>query len=215
MKVGTDGVLLGSWADVNGAHTALDIGTGSGLIALMLAQRNENLVVDAIDIDEDAVEQAKENINGCPFRDRISAFQADFTRYMGMNGRYDLIVSNPPFYVEHTSCPDIQRNVARHPSSLPLEKLMSGASHLLMPQGVFALIVPTSVSDDILTLAGKCGLNLCRRTDVITSPHKVAKRVLLEFSPASKEPVLTSLLIRNGDNEYSPEFRQLTSQFYL
>ncbi len=236
MKVGTDGVLLGSWATVSHASTALDIGTGTGLIALMLAQRNPNLLIDALDIDPDAVAQAQENIAASPFHDRIKVHLQDFTLtspistsscskavansslftlHSSLKSPYSLIISNPPFYTEHTSCPDDKRDAARHTSSLPISSLMSGAASLLAPEGLFSLIIPTSLVPEVISEGAQHGLFLSRRTDVVTTPNKQPKRTLLEFSKHQKETHHDILHIRDAHNNYTEAYKNLTQDFYL
>lgn len=216
MKVGTDGVLLGSWATVSHASSALDIGTGTGLIALMLAQRNPNLLIDALDIDPDAVAQAQENIADSPFHDRIKVHLQDFTLTSNLSTlTYSLIISNPPFYTEHTSCPDDKRDTARHTSSLPISSLMSGAASLLAPEGHFSLIIPTSLVPEVISEGAQHGLLLSRRTDVVTTPNKQPKRTLLEFSKHQKETHHDILHIRDAHNNYTEAYKNLTQDFYL
>lgn len=216
MKVGTDGVLLGSWATVSHASTALDIGTGTGLIALMLAQRNPNLHIDALDIDPDAVAQAQENIADSPFHDRIKVHLQDFTLTSTISTlTYSLIISNPPFYTENTSCPDDKRDAARHTSSLPISSLMSGAASLLAPEGLFSLIIPTSLAPEVISEGAQHGLFLSRRTDVVTTPNKQPKRTLLEFSKHQKETHHDILHIRDAHSNYTEAYKSLTQDFYL
>lgn len=219
MKVGTDGVLLGAWAPVNDAHNALDVGTGSGLIALMLAQRNSNIIVDGIDIDADATVQAQQNIASSSFANRIKVWTTPFEDIedtLEPDKRYDLIVSNPPFYKEKTNCPDVKRNEARHVSSLPTDILVSTSARLLTPKGVFCLIVPTDVVIDII---GECALNklyLCHRTDIYTTPRKQPKRTMLTFSYSNNTTsCFDKLYLRNDNNELSSEYKELTKEFYL
>ena len=129
MKVGTDGVLLGAWAPVDQAHTALDVGTGTGLVALQLAQRNPHLRVTAVEIDAPAAAQAAENVAGSPWPDRIEVVCADFNDFQP-DGRFDLIVSNPPYFVDALPCPDRQRNTARHAGGLNYDLLFRRSARL-------------------------------------------------------------------------------------
>lgn len=215
MKVGTDGVLLGSWASVADAHRALDIGTGTGLIALMLAQRNPMLHVDAIDIDADAAIQAADNAACSPWSDRIRVWHSDFLTWQGGAERYDLIVSNPPFYAEHTACPDARRQAARHTTSLPISQLLAGASSRLADAGCLSLIVPYGMASEVISEAAVCGLYLSRRTDVHTTPRKAPKRVLLEFTRQLSEADISTLCIHAEGGAYSDAYRLLTDSFYL
>ena len=209
MKVGTDGVLLGAWAGVDGAGTALDIGTGTGLIALMLAQRNAAVRVLGIDIDGDAVVQARENVAESPWPDRIDIRQADFCQDSLQGMQFDLIVSNPPFFQEDTACPDFRRDQARHSSSLPMPILIQRAAGLLSEEGCLCLIVPATAHAEVIGEAAANRLYLCRRTDIKTTPRKPPRRTLLEFSRrmvGCEHSVLTL---------NSEAYQVLTGEFYL
>lgn len=219
MKVGTDGVLLGAWVDVNDKKKVLDIGTGSGLIAMMIAQRNEVCYIDAIDIDPQAVLQASENVCNSYFRDRIKVFSFDFSSVFEFNGRlskyYDCIVSNPPFFSEQTYSPDIKRNMARNSSSLPFDVLMRNVSLVLSSNGSFSVIVPYSETRSIIACGAECGLYLTRRTTVSDAPGKPVKRALLSFSKFINPTEESHIDIRNIDGQYSDAFRSLTDEFYV
>lgn len=214
MKVGTDGVLLGSWASVEGARTALDVGCGCGLIALMLAQRNPTLHIIGIDIDEGAAEQARENIAENNRNDQISIACADF-RTFSSESKFDLIISNPPFYKESTTCAYESRNNARHMSSLPIERLMERASALLSDRGLISVIVPYTVAGETIGEASMQGLFLSRRTDIKTTPAKPPKRTLLEFCKQTKPTTTQLLTLRNEEGNMSAEYKRLTHDFYL
>ncbi|MBQ9363307.1 MAG: methyltransferase [Bacteroidaceae bacterium] len=215
MKVGTDGVLLGAWANVEGSTTALDIGTGTGLIALMLAQRNAALSVTGIDIDSDAVKQAQENVQNSPWARRINIEQADFTLNDEQNARYDLIVSNPPFHTEDTLNPDATRTAARHTCSLPFPVLIRKAATLLTAQGHLCLIVPTATAPEVVGEAAAQHLYLSKRTDVKTTPRKTAKRTLLEFTPNITQTVYSILTLQDEHQKRTGEYMALTQDFYL
>ncbi|MCR5312586.1 MAG: methyltransferase [Bacteroidaceae bacterium] len=215
MKVGTDGVLLGAWAKHENTKRILDIGTGSGLIAIMLAQRFVDASIEAIDIDPLSVSQAEKNIANTPFMDRIKVWEADFTT-MDNNEKYDLIVSNPPFYKEQTTCPDAKRDAARHTSSLPFERLIEQARMKLTENGRFCVIIPTSAVTDFIGTAARYKLYLCQRTDVYTTPRKQPKRTLLSFTTTSDtDSKFKKLYIRNVENEFSNEYKELGKDFYL
>lgn len=220
MKVGTDGVLLGAWCNVSNASKALDIGSGSGLISLMLAQRNAHVHVDAIDIDADAVIQSAENVSRSIFSERITVIQYDITRFGescccgGISDKYDLIASNPPFYTENVLSSDKKRNNARHASSLPFCKLLEKASILLADEGEFDVILPFGVAADFISMAAMYGLFLSRRTDVKNSCSKPFKRVLLAFCKKYRNAECGELCLRGLDNHYSEEYKQLTADFY-
>lgn len=215
MKVGTDGVLLGAWASVHEARRILDIGTGTGLIALMLAQRTlPNASIVALEIDEAAVVQAKENIDRSPWKDRIEVVQADFADYHPAE-KFDVIVSNPPYFVSSLNCPDQQRNTARHNSALTYDKLLEGVAGLLSKDGLFSMVIPADVADRVKAIASKWSLHAVRRLDVITKPGGVPKRTLISFSFDERECVVAELLTELTRHQYSEEYKALTRDFYL
>ncbi|WP_297930553.1 methyltransferase [uncultured Alistipes sp.] len=223
MKVGTDGVLLGAWASVRpGDRLLLDIGTGTGLVALMLAQRSEACAADGaaariVGVDIEPVEQARENAAASPWADRLS-FERTAVQAYDPGVRFDLVLSNPPFFVDSLTCPDRGRTMARHAVSLPFEELRDAAVRLLAPSGRFAVILPTDEGERFEALC-RGVLTLRRRTRVRTVPRREPKRVLLEFVPAAgmaEEPVDETLSIGTGGHEsYTDEYRALTRDFYL
>lgn len=216
MKVGTDGVLLGAWADVKGAGRILDVGTGTGLIALMSAQRSTALV-DAVDIDEAACLQANENVRNSPFAGRVRVFHASLEAYRRETAtRYDLIVSNPPYFIGSLKCPDAQRALARHTDSLPLQELVRDSRGLLAPQGRLALILPYDQKDRLLKCGAEEGFFVSKETIVIPRPGVDPKRCLVELSVVPVAvPFTTSLTIEVERHQYTPEFIRLVQPFYL
>ncbi|MDR1610320.1 MAG: methyltransferase [Candidatus Symbiothrix sp.] len=213
MKVGTDGVLLGAWADCTQAKTALDIGTGSGLIALMLAQRS-GAPIHAIDIDENACEQAKINFENSPFSSLLIVEKAAF-QHWETSLRFDLIVSNPPYFSDSLKSPNAQRNFARHNDSLFFADLIGKSLSLMNPGGKLAVILPFDGFGDFHTLALENRLFLCRKTLVSSLPHKPVKRVLLEYSNQEADYKENILLIEQSPKIYSEEYIALTKDFYL
>jgi tRNA1Val (adenine37-N6)-methyltransferase len=214
MKVGVDGVLLGAWADCRNVQFALDVGTGSGLIALMLAQRSKARV-HAIDIDENACKQAEINFNNSPFHDRLSIERIAFQNFSS-SVRYDLIVSNPPYFTQSLQSPDTNRSLARHNEYLPLEVLIKKSASLLSPQGKVAFILPFDRWEKAHTLAVENQLFLCRKTFVSSLQNHPPKRVLLEYSFIDQGITEEdSFYIGNTKQTYSPEYRALTEDFYL
>lgn len=216
MKVGTDGVLLGAWADTQQSLRILDVGTGTGLIALMLAQRSEALI-DAIDIDPAACLQAETNVRNSPFAERIRVFHTSLEAYQPASDlSYDLIVSNPPYFQHSLKSPDTQRTLARHTDSLSLPDLLRNGHSLLKPDGRLALILPYDQRDHLLACLRKEGLFLSKETAVIPTPGARPKRLLAEVSPvAAVSPFPTSLTIEIQRHTYTPEFSRLVSAFYL
>jgi tRNA1Val (adenine37-N6)-methyltransferase len=217
MKVGTDGVLLGAWTNVGNVQRIIDIGTGTGLISLMLAQRNRQAKILGIDIDESAVLQAKENIENSPFSNRISIENRSVQAFAdGCNDVFDLVVSNPPFFADSLLSPKHTRTLARHTETLPLTSLFDAAARLLSEKGILSIIYPIDSLQKILDCAEKQSLFLQRQTTVFPTPGARPKRVLLEFSEQKQPiPVYDGLIIEVERHRYSDAFRELVRGFYL
>lgn len=216
MKVGTDGVLLGAWAKTEKCKRILDVGTGTGLIALMLAQRS-TAILDAIDIDPDACLQAWENIATSPFANRIHVYQTPLSEYVPDGDiKYDLIVSNPPYFIDSLKCPDNKRNLARHTDTLSLPDLLHDSHKLLVPKGNIALVLPFEQRDSLIDFARKESLYPSRETYVSPVPGTAPKRLLIELStePAA-EPQLSHLTLEIERHRYTDEFTALAKDFYL
>lgn len=213
MKVGTDGTLLGAWA--HGGKHILDIGTGTGLIALMMAQRFPEAIITAIDIDEGAVEQARENVQTSPFADRIRVVQADVKDFeSGMESRdtierYDAVVCNPPYFEKALQSPDSQRTMARHTTSLPYATLMACAQRLLADNGELSVVIPFDFKNRLENEALLSGFFKCRECGVRTTPAKPVRRYLLSFIRHQCELERTEGVI--GSEWYN----ELTQYFYL
>lgn len=217
MKVGTDGVLLGAWASLEGDPQAvLDIGAGSGLIALMLAQRSRAACIDAIEIDGRAFEQCVENFEASPWPDRLFCYHCGLREFASeIDTSYDLILSNPPFYPEGISSGNPARDVARQQTSLPFDLLLESVSGLLHPGGKFCVVLPHREEASFLSLAQKVHLHLNRITWVRGNTGSPVKRSLMEFSFRRTRPEEGLLTIEVGRNEYTPEYQALTRDFYL
>ena len=213
MKVGIDGVLLGAWADCQDIKYALDVGTGSGLIALMLAQRSD-AHIHAIDIDENACKQAQINFYNSPFNDRLS-FEHIAFQNLSSFVKYDLIVSNPPYFVNSLKSPDKNRNIARHDDHLPLEDLFNKSVSLLNPYGKTAFILPFDQLENANKIAIDNKLFLCRKALVSSVQDNPPKRVLLEFSLMDQELTEDSFYIGKTKQTYSNKYQALTQDFYL
>lgn len=219
MKIGTDGVLLGAWASLeHQPESILDIGTGTGIVALMLAQRSYAYLIDALEIDEDAYEQAVGNFENSDWGDRLFCYHAAFDEFveeMQEEEKYDLIISNPPFYSEDYSSKDAQRDQARFAEALPFRELLEGASKLLSPKGRFSLIVPQKEEANLLKIAKGFHLFPSRITRVKGNPEVPPKRSLLEFAFTKEEITPTTLIIENGRHDYTDAYINLTKDFYL
>src|SRR5690606_15777719 len=222
MKIGTDGVLLGAWVDISyNPYSVLDIGAGTGLIALMLAQRTNAAtvpteIIDALEIDEDAYEQCVENFEASDWSDRLFCYHADFEEFVDeTEDKYDLIISNPPFYSENVPSGNKQRDMARANFSLPFEDLIEGASALLSDQGRFNVIIPFKEEEEFIHTALQSNLFPGRITRVKGNVKSEIKRSLLEFSFNQKETTISELIIEKQRHLYTDEYTNLTRDFYL
>ncbi len=240
MKVGTDGVLLGCWVPISNLQSpisnlqspifkCLDIGTGSGLIALMLAQRCPEAEITAIDIDPDAVAQARENFAASPWADRLHVAQCalqdlsnqafSFEQRGLFSFDYNLIVSNPPYFTASLKNPDAARCAARHNDTLPFSSLIAQSARLLAPDGILALIVPTEAESELQSLAREQGLHCTHRCYVHPKPGRPAKRVMLAWQHAVASAIhgesTGHLTLEDDHGARSDEYKQLTKDFYL
>ena len=217
MKVGTDGVLLGAWASLEkNPESILDIGAGTGVIALMMAQRRPSQTIDAIELDDHAYEQCTENFESSPWGDRMFCYHAGLDEFVDeWEDTYDLIVSNPPFYSEDVSSGDKSRDQARQNQSLPFDELLEGVSRLLSPKGIFSTIIPFKEEEAFLHLAAQLNLFPRRITRVKGNPTSETKRSLLEFVFNATETKIKALTIEIRRHEYTQEYVDLTKGFYL
>ena len=213
MKVGTDGVLLGAWAQ--GGRRILDIGSGTGLISLMMAQRFPEAEVVGIDMDADACGQARENVMASPFRDRVEIVCCRLQDFGGA-GVFDAIVSNPPFFVDSLKNPDSKRTMARHTDSLPFRDLFAGVKRLLSDDGIFSAIVPVEVVEQFVAESCILGFYLIRKCGVRTVERKQPKRFMLSFAKHRilpyEEHVETMMDSQGNRSEW---YRKITEEFYL
>lgn len=213
MKVGTDGVLLGAWAQ--GGRRILDIGSGTGLISLMMAQRFPEAEVVGIDMDADACGQAKENVMASPFRDRVE-IECCRLQDFGGSGTFDAIVSNPPFFVDSLKNPDSKRTVARHTDSLPFRDLFAGVKRLLSDEGVFSAIVPTEVVEQFVAESCMLGFYLIKKCGVKTVERKQPKRFMLSFAKHRISPYEEHVeTMMDSQGNRSEWYRKITEEFYL
>jgi tRNA1Val (adenine37-N6)-methyltransferase len=214
MKVGTDGVLLGAWTPVMDVRKILDIGTGTGLIALMLAQRS-NAMIDAVEIDKEACREAKFNFDQSPWCDRLRLFEFDFQIFADSpRDPYDLIVSNPPFFVNSLKNDNAALTVARHNDTLSFDQLIAGARKLLSSTGRLCLILPFMSCTEFRESARLAGFYLRQQTTVIPKFGRSPKRVLLEFTVQPGYPVDNEFAILDEEGVYTESYKTLTAPFY-
>ncbi|AHV33858.1 tRNA1(Val) (adenine(37)-N6)-methyltransferase [Aeromonas dhakensis] len=214
MKVGTDGILLGAWAPLGKARRILDIGTGSGLIALMLAQRSHaDCRIDAVELDKHAAQQARENAAASPWPRRVTIIESAIQGYQA--DPYDLIVANPPYFVAGQSFRDPARAMARHTGALDSHALLAACNRLLAPDGQVALVVPTVMADEILFISADYDLHAVCYTAVITRAGKEANRVLLLLGRGLNRCDRGEIVIHSAEGTYSDRYIQLTRPFYL
>ena len=203
MKVGTDGVLLGAWSHVGDAQRILDIGTGTGLVALMLAQRSKAFII-ALEKDCAAVRQAIENVSHSPWQDRIEVVEADFRCYTSTT-QFDVIVSNPPYFTNSLKCPNRQRNTARHDNELTYEELLKGVSQLLSTDGEFTIIIPADASEKVKEIALNYSLYPYKQLNITTKPGLSPKRCLITFKFQDQEYQTKNIVIELSRHKYSQE----------
>ena len=227
MKVGTDGVLLGAWTPLtNNPYNILDIGTGTGIIALMLAQRSQaeylNLnsqmaqQIDAIEIDDDAFEQATDNFENSPWKERLYCYHAGLDEFLDeVKEEFDLIVSNPPFYSEDYKSSDEKKALARFTDSLSFEELVEAADYFLSDNGIFSIIIPFKEEKKIILLCQERKLYPLKITRVRGTINTAFKRSLLAFSRINQETCIDELTIEITRHQYTPEYIALTKDFYL
>ena len=218
MKIGTDGVLLGAWAPIdNNPFSILDIGTGTGIIALILAQRSGATQIDALEIDEDAYEQATDNFENSPWNDRLFCFHAALDEFIEEpEDEYDLIISNPPFYTEDYKSENQQRDLARFSDAMPFEELIEAADLLLSENGIFAVIIPFKEEERFIDLCAEVELFPVKATRVKGSPTTPIVRSLLAFKRYELSVLeADELIIEINRHEYTDEYIELTKDFYL
>ena len=217
MKIGTDGVLLGAWAPLSHQpFSILDIGAGTGVVTLMLAQRSTAELIDALEIDDDAYEQASENFEASPWNDRLFCYHAAFLEFVEeIDDEYDLIVSNPPFYTEDYKAENDQRAQARFADALPFDHLLAGTAKLLAPEGIACFIIPFKEEAHFIDIAKQCGLFPKKITRVKGTPETAIKRSLLAFSFNESNITEDELIIETQRHQYTEAYKSLTKDFYL
>jgi tRNA1Val (adenine37-N6)-methyltransferase len=218
MKIGTDAVLLGAWCPVDdNPKRILDIGAGTGILSLMMAQRTDADQIDAIEIDEDAFEECVENFENSPFADRLFCFHAELDEFVQEpEDEYDLIICNPPFFAETVKSNNLQRDLARFQDAMPFEDLIDAADLLLTEDGIFAVIIPFSEEQKFISLCADVDLYPTKATRVRGSQTSEIVRTLLAFKRYEVPLILASeLSIEINRHEYTDEYINLTKDFYL
>ena len=215
MRVGTDGVLLGAWAHHPAPLRILDVGSGTGVISLMAAQRWDTAQIDAIDPDLGAFEQSRKNFELSPWSNRLTAHNCDLQHFTAEP--YDLIISNPPYFVNSLKNPDSAKSTARHTDTLPHDQLVLHAARLLSPTGTFAVILPADLQSNLFELAQKNGLSAHRTAEIYDRQGRNQIRIMAEFRKcATAEPVIEKIYIRDVEsNDYTEQYKSLTRDFYL
>ncbi len=217
MKVGTDGVLLGAWAHCKGANQILDIGCGTGLIAIMMAQRNAIAKIDAVEIDEASFQETLANMSQSPWQDRLSAYHTSIQDYgMESDQSYDLIVSNPPFFSGGTFSDQSDRNLIRHTIKMPHGDLLIAVRRLLSKEGKFCVVLPLIEGLRFREIAESYNLFCTRMTEVQAKKDKDIERLLLQFEHEKQKEQVDQLVIQHeGRNNYTDDYISLTGDFYL
>ncbi|NOT77229.1 MAG: methyltransferase [Cyclobacteriaceae bacterium] len=215
MKVGTDAVLIGAWANVDNAKSILDIGTGSGVIALMMAQRSaSDTRIDAVELQKEDAEQASENVSSSPWSEKVKVFHRDILEFRP-DKKYDLIVCNPPFFTKSLLPPDTSRRDVRHDDQLNFNQLIESVIRMISPNGNFNVILPTKEAEILNQKASQNRLHLNKLTDFFSRNDKPQERSLMEFGMSLRQQKTDSLTLYKSGMVWSEEYRALTSEFYL
>ena len=217
MKIGTDSVLLGAWTSLEKRpFSILDIGSGTGVLALMLAQRSLAELIDAVEIDDNAYEQCVENFEQSPWSDRLFCYHASLEEFTDeIEDKYDLIISNPPFYSEDYKSENNQRDLARFVDAMPFEHLLESVSKLLAEDDVFSVIIPFKEETSFIALASQMNLFVNKKLHLKGTPTSNIKRSLLEFSFHESDIKSNELIIETARHQYTQDYINLTKDFYL
>lgn len=217
MKIGMDSVLLGAWTSVkSNPFSILDIGAGTGVLSLMMAQRTNAEIIEAIEIDDDAYEQCADNFESSPWSDRLFCYHASLLEYIEeVDDKYDSIVCNPPFYSEDYKTENASRDLARFQDAMPFKHLVYAVPKLLSENGLFSVVIPHKEEANFIELASKVNLLPTRILHVKGNLNSNIKRSLIEFSFQKTELLISELIIENGRHNYTEDYINLTKDFYL
>ena len=217
MKIGTDSVLLGAWSSIeSNPFSILDIGAGTGILALMLAQRSNAELIDALEIDDNAYEQCVDNFEQSPWGDRLFCYHASLEEFAEeIEDEYDLIISNPPFYSEDYKTENDARDVARFTKAMPFDHLIESVSKLLSETGIFSVVIPFKEEETFIALALNFNLFPLRILHVKGNPSSEIKRSLIQFSFRESEITISELIIETSRHNYTKDYINLTKDFYL
>lgn len=214
MKVGTDAVLVGAWSDVNDATSVLDVGTGCGIISLMVAQRNSHAIIEAVDIHAESIEEAKGNFQRSPWSNRVNAIQCDFLELQCVK-KYDIIVSNPPFFCNGILPSQESRRNARHTQRLTYFQLLNKSKSILNNDGKISIITPIEAFQEIIDICVKLNLYVTQMCKVFPIDNSQAKRILWEIALVPSITNESTLVIEKSQGNYTAEFKALCRDFYL
>lgn len=217
MKIGTDAVLLGAWTSLkNNPFSILDIGAGTGVLSLMLAQRSHAELIDALEIDGSTYEQCVSNFENSPWSDRLFCYHASLLEFAEeIDDKYDLIISNPPFNSEDYKTQNSQRDLARFSDAMPFEHLINSVSKLLSKEGIFSVVIPFTEEKKIIELANQNNLKVNGILRVKGNPSSKIVRSLLEFSLTESDISIEELTIETKRHQYTKDYMNLTKDFYL
>jgi len=217
MKINTDGVLLGTLVDAGNPSSILDIGTGTGVIALMLAQRFISAMIDAVEIDKSAAQTAKKNFSNSPFAGKLNIYPTGFEDFFDTNPdkRYDLIISNPPFYINSLKSPHANKELAKHTDIAFFERLIKSVAQHLTPQGTFWLILPIDIVQLISALAADNGLFPQKTINIQSFPHSDSHRLIVRFGFNRVSTEIAKLSIYKTENNYSDEYKKLLQPYFI
>lgn len=217
MKIGTDSVLLGAWTSIKKRpFSVLDIGAGTGILSLMLSQRSDAELIDAIEIDDNAYEQCVENFEQSPWGDRLFCYHASLEEFVEeIEDKYDLIICNPPFYPEDYKTENKSRDLARFQDAMPFAHLLKSITRLLSENGIFSVVIPFKEENRFVELALKFNLFPNRKLHVKGNQDSEVKRSLLEFSFQNTDIITSELIIEMERHQYTQDYIDLTKDFYL